>query len=285
MIVNETYRNGAGQGALDVICLAATCQRFFHIVAPLLDEIRAALSCNWGQCRIVCIGEYTQAGDIPPGMLTEEEEQEIEDKSVSPAPREKYAFLDLLGLREESAHGDHTAWSEFCAISDNCTGHVPRQISDADGHVCRRLLRPHYPTRTDWMVCNWSKFQYVQAQAIADLCGRPNAMQPFLHGCPVKLWHVVLSQICWSSEGCITMPDNSNGDLHRGPWAGDIFTITTLERLSSEEKARFEDVSVRVVHDLTEVFRSEYGTGDAKKWPVRGESARTVAKRTSNSSW
>ncbi|KAI0647201.1 hypothetical protein C8Q79DRAFT_958195 [Trametes meyenii] len=158
-----------------------------------------------------------------------------------------------------------------------CRKSPPRQFCEMDERICGSLLRPHYPAHTDWVVCNWNKFHYVRAQAIADLCERPNAIQPFLHGCPVKLWHVVLSQICWASEGCIAMPVNVNlnWDLHRGPWAGDVFTITTLERLSNEEKARFEDVSMRVVQDLTAVFRSEYGTGDAKKWPVRGESTRS----------
>ena len=114
--------------------------------------------------------------------------------------------------------------------------------------------------RKDWVLLNLSKMQYVTASAMATLSQRPDDVQPWLPYCRADLGHALLARICWSSEDCTGL-DRNPTRIDRGPWAGDRFCITTLDRLAKpkEGEAQWKDVSRAVVRDVKKIFQAIYG--------------------------
>lgn len=74
----------------------------------------------------------------------------------------------------------------------------------------------------------------------------------------VGLEHIILARVCWSTDPSVATP--YEGDLHRGVWAGDRFTITTLERLEVEVAdfgEVWKDASEDVIKELDAIFSAE----------------------------
>ncbi|KAI0375046.1 hypothetical protein BV20DRAFT_976969 [Pilatotrama ljubarskyi] len=262
MIVEEVYGHGTDDEVMDTLHMAASCKRLAQVAEPFLQEIRTRSACRWGKSRIVCIGEGATLARLPPRLLREAERQEIQSKKHDLPHRSKscsaFASLGLLGTEEGWL--DAPVGETGPADTSNA-GEDMSQLSEASKRICRTLMQAYYPSRRDWVVCNWTSGELVRAQAIADLCKQPNDEQPFLPGCAVKLSHVLLARICWTdTDECLGIPSVFNFKLHQGPWAGNRFTITTMERLSEDGKACWRDVSTEVVQEIRELFTSEgYG--------------------------
>ncbi len=134
-ILDETTESFA-TNLLSCICLAVGCKRLLtvgkrHIMEGLLEHHATA-----AQCRLVCLGESTDATDqAPPGMLTEEELKEIaatkipgeDDKWAIAARNEEGADPNLILERclyqfatEFYEHAGDATWQRNCALSDKC---------------------------------------------------------------------------------------------------------------------------------------------------------------------
>lgn len=76
--------------------------------------------------------------------------------------------------------------------------------------------------------------------------------------------HVVLSRMCWSSDGCVSMCEHRNID--RGVWAGHSFDIITetqhLEETRRTQEQEWKDVSEEVAQEIAIIWEYEYG----KNW-------------------
>ena len=64
--------------------------------------------------------------------------------------------------------------------------------------------------------------------------GKPFDAQLFLPGCRFNLEHALLARITWSSDDPSSLHANTN--QHRGPWAGDRFCISTLDKPDPRSK-------------------------------------------------
>ena len=81
------------------------------------------------------------------------------------------------------------------------------------------------------------------------------------------LGHALLSMICWSSDGSISM--EYEGDLHRGEWVGDRFEVGSMDDLrEAKDFADWVDVSKKVVKILDKIWKSELGHDWFKRKPV-----------------
>ncbi len=136
-----------------------------------------------------------------------------------------------------------------------------RELEGRDLKMFHLVMTQIFPThRKDWALVNLSKMEYVTASAMATLSQHANDVQPWLPYCRADLGHALLARICWASEDCTGLERNPTR-VDRGPWAGDRFCITTLDRLAkpSRGEPQWKDVSRPVVRDVRKIFETMYG--------------------------
>ncbi|KAF9814071.1 hypothetical protein IEO21_05311 [Rhodonia placenta] len=129
-------------------------------------------------------------------------------------------------------------------------------IPPAEERRCR-LVAQECPNWTEgpetdrhkWALCNFSKHEYVRADATAALNDQSN-MGPFIEADP-GLGGVLLSLKYWSSD--ISTATDGQADLHRGPWAGDRLAITALPMESEEWK----DITNPVLRQLAAIHNAD----------------------------
>ena len=254
-----------GAGEMAIYCLALTCRLFFRLTKNYVRVWSLGRTTRWMGGRLVCMGKRTRTKDLPGGMLRPEEHQHMLRSLDDPRRRyptgrlgEKYADLTLI---------DHIAWRTVSVIT--WRKQVSASLSELQESTMRRLpredaetlvdyLTPYYAPRDDWVLYNKDTREYVRARAVAELCGQPDAEQPFLATCAVNLGDVLLSRICWSSERPpnITVAGRVH-EVHRGVWAGNRFRISTMERLGS---LLGRDVSAEVVGEMEAVWKGWHGS-------------------------
>ncbi|KAI0719355.1 hypothetical protein C8T65DRAFT_827087 [Cerioporus squamosus] len=246
----------------ELVILAVTCRRLFILSLKMLNSGRTQVSAPWADCRIVCAGEYAKLKDLPAALLKAGERAFIEakikeDEDLDDDDEASYGGLSRLGCEEgHPFRGAFTYRPEF----------LQKFKSEADREMFKIVASVTFPPgRTDWVLCNTNKKEYVRASALAELARKPKDAQPFLPHCRLDLGHALLTRICWSIEALPNTPPKMN--MHRGPWVGDRFCIITMDRLGGPqpgEESRWEwtDVSKAVVRDLVQVCRVMFG----KKW-------------------
>ncbi|KAF8577915.1 hypothetical protein K439DRAFT_1664000 [Ramaria rubella] len=123
------------------------------------------------------------------------------------------------------------------------------------------------PNNLTWTLRNMSKKEYVTANRISQITkdftkGGCYNDGPYIDG--IGLGHVLLSQICWSSDPSKAMDDSLDDiNLTRGRWAGDRFDITSQPVPSDEG---WKDVSEDMVRIIEIIWDSEYGDSWEIPW-------------------
>ncbi|TFK92693.1 hypothetical protein K466DRAFT_206632 [Polyporus arcularius HHB13444] len=246
----------------DVVILAVTCQRLFYLLRKLIDQGRAQLSAPWGGGRILCVGGYAQYEDLPATLL-EAGERAIIEKAIGKYPGEDPGCGGLDSLLDGKKCFTFRGAFTYCEWAD----FLRRFKSDADRKTFKMVASVTFPPeRTDWVLLNMVKNEYVRASALAELARKPNDQQPFLPHCRLDLGHALLTRICWSSVELPNTPPKMK--MHRGAWVGDRFCITTMDHLcGSDPEWEGKDVSKEVVRDLVAVCRKMFG----KEWLAQVE--------------
>lgn len=111
-------------------------------------------------------------------------------------------------------------------------------------------IAPYYgPPSGEWVLCNLSKREYIRERAARDDSGELIRWD---------LGRVLLPRICWSSVP-IGIAGNGSSPPRRGPWAGDRFEITTIERL--QEPNDWKDISEEVVQEFITFWHKQAAAG------------------------
>ena len=71
----------------------------------------------------------------------------------------------------------------------------------------------------------------------------------------IDLGRALLSRICWSSDGISGM--SYEGELHRGPWAGERFEVTTADKL--QVGVKWKHITGEAIDALRKIWKSEFG--------------------------
>ncbi|RDX57215.1 hypothetical protein OH76DRAFT_1394999 [Lentinus brumalis] len=241
----------------ETLILAVTCQRLFYLLLKLINQARVQVSAPWAGNRILCVGEYAQYEDLPATLLKAGERAIIDAEIKTRGSR--YGGLRLLGCEENIPfRGAFSYLADF----------LRKFKSDADRKTFKLVASVTFPPeRTDWVLCNTVKREYVRASALAELARKPNDQQPFLPHCRLDLGHALLTRICWSNVELPNTPPRMK--MHRGPWVGDRFRITTMDRLpsGSNPESEWKDISKEVVRELVAVCRKRFG----KEWLAQVE--------------
>ncbi|KAJ7510682.1 hypothetical protein B0H11DRAFT_1700958, partial [Mycena galericulata] len=252
----------------DVICLGLTCQTLWNIGLQRMEwQVRAlADEHSWVGDRIICVGDYLKGGDVPGGLLTDEEIAELTDPtSETSIPDAPLVPASLYRLKcWYASHEDATlvlsgfitnilgdlAWSttrrprlrraEVVIFSQLCNQYAWKNERATEWKVLRNLSRHMYVT-------DYALVEFKKNTTIAGIA-------------PVWLGHLALIRICWSSDPSASMADEI--DISRGIWAGDRFDIITVDEFidelqNSPEPVTWTDVSEEVIKEVETIWRSE----------------------------
>ncbi|KAI0058875.1 hypothetical protein BV25DRAFT_1829624 [Artomyces pyxidatus] len=200
-----------------------------------------ALLCTLGQRRLEELRSSArpQNRDLPPGLLTAKEFREAE----AWAPEELGGESSLFSVASRAYDRGGFRFPDSSDLLHTFRAAVPRaELGKFEEMAC---IRPTYAEEKDWVLCNLSKKEY--------LTGLP-ANGPYVQG-KTGLGAAVVSQIGWSSDASCGFKHDAH--FHKGPWAGDRFKITTMDRFPDVES--WKDASERVVSEIAQIWEGEHG--------------------------
>ncbi|KAJ2680882.1 hypothetical protein GGI25_000186 [Coemansia spiralis] len=184
---------------------------------------------SWAGKRIICAGDYIR--DYPDGLLTEQDKIDMADLNLY---EYAHGFECPLKLFDPHNHGKISTEyyrRAYCSVEKSPIG----------SRLLDELLpnnQPLYARENNYILLNMTTNEYVCASGIPDS-----------HSNVFSLGHIVLLQTCWSSDYSMSIR-HSVVDLHRGPWAGHCFKITSVEDIDSTST----DVSKSVIKKIAQVF-------------------------------
>jgi hypothetical protein len=245
-------------GIKDVLSLSLTNRYFWSVGRRHIQTYFMSFLGPWTGESIICVGDYVEAGDHPPGLFTEDERSELQqllDEEGQPM-----MLLDYTHEYTEIDVSLPTTLLRQLLSKDYCKHYYG--MSDSDRSEIIETVRPEssqfYPGDVPWILRNLTTQEYVRSDVIA--------LKPeHIHGPNIEFLgfgEVVLSRICWSSDPSVNMA--YNGNIHRGVWAGHRFDITTRARHEQDVKEEWKDVSEEVAREIASIWESEYG-GDWRR--------------------
>ncbi|KAJ7162920.1 hypothetical protein C8R46DRAFT_1352757 [Mycena filopes] len=238
----------------DVLCFSVTCQTLWAIGRDhIYRHITARVAPHsWVGDRILCVGDYLQNADIPVGILTPEEQNDLlwdGDDEEDGGTLYEYPF-EQISFRGPQIWGDshrrlgyHTF--ETMVFFKLCMLDIPEPSPPPSLVVLRNL----------------SQQQYVRESALLALkakhadSGR-ELRRKLAH---VGLGEILMTRICLSSDPSASLV--WDGAIHRGVWAGDRFdTVDEEEFLRGDIDGAWTDVSGEVLGDLEAIWAAEFGS-------------------------
>ncbi|KAH9838555.1 uncharacterized protein C8Q71DRAFT_906341 [Rhodofomes roseus] len=222
----------------------------------LYDELLSYYA-PWYLERIICVGDYLQGDDLPPDILKEDEKESLsgdisdtdsDDDSKYGCPSRLYRAADAETNRSSRTIGH---WRKRFAAKGKLSKAERRELED--------LIRADFSwdgrQETEWILCNWTRAEYVRTGGVARLTGS-DIDGPWTSADP-GLGHVLLTQICWSSDDSTSV--DYRGPLHRGRWAGHYIAITTMDQLTENvrfaDKGNWVDITEEAVAQVLEIWQ------------------------------
>ncbi|KAL7894799.1 hypothetical protein HDV64DRAFT_258513 [Trichoderma sp. TUCIM 5745] len=259
----------------DIICLGLTTRYFWAFAREYLHDYYTPFLGRWAGENIVCVGDYVERGDFPPGLFSVEEANDLRQKTFEEPfdeddddddddydlppvfhPKEPFTLYHFTSPTISDMEKRLNLWSMSSDIHLLC-----RERSIYDDAAFRLTSSEmlitestYFPRDQPWILRNLTTKEYVRSEAIAL---RPE----YIRGPDIDVLgfgEVVLSRICWSTSDSVSMADTSN--ISRGVWAGHRFDITTVARHRDETKeADWRDVSQEVASEIAGIWESNYG--------------------------
>ncbi|KAJ7092940.1 hypothetical protein B0H15DRAFT_833021 [Mycena belliarum] len=208
---------------VDAICLGLTCQTLWNIgrrrMEKEMQELATLLS--WAGDRLICVGDYLEDGDMPPGLLTADEEAEFLDPLTDAFwhrdDEVAVASTKVPSLHRLNAIG-RMMWTPHRASRCITLGdfEVAEQLFDQCAWNIQHLTR----NKQLRVLRNLSRRQVVFEADLFELRKQPNMGECWFT-------NLVLMKICWSSDYTANIRGQEYLKIHRGDWAGDRFDIVT----------------------------------------------------------
>ncbi|KZT66186.1 hypothetical protein DAEQUDRAFT_813725 [Daedalea quercina L-15889] len=250
---------------VDAVYLALTNSFLRAIGQNHIYDVMFPFFCPWYLERVICVGDYLKGNDLPPDILKEDEKAELEGDL--PHDDESGEHGARLYNANDTWFNDSAAQSFWREKFMNRNRKTPR-MSRAERAEFDALAEPDFSwdgrPETEWILCNWTRAEYVRVSGVAALTDSP-CKGPWTNKC-LGLGHVLLTQICWSSDPSASM--YYQGPITRGAWAGHYFAITTVDQLTEhpEFKAKkdWTDVTEKVTKQVLEIWRADWPEGLAK---------------------
>ncbi|KAG6122293.1 hypothetical protein E4U13_002706 [Claviceps humidiphila] len=243
-----------------VIFLGVTNRYFWSIAREyVVRDFMKSLGV-WAGQQLITVGDYLNIDDYPPDLFATEEdkenllgrrpENEVDQLPVGQRRVDLYAIVcsfrrEVPGAMTRFCDGDSTILSAL--LRDPCYRTVSNEI---------HMQRDHfYPRDEVWILRNLTTHQYVRREPLELEPGLAHG--PFVRG--IGFGSIVLSRISWSTDASVTMRDPT-GRIHRAPWAGHRFDITTMtrhEKLTAGQN--WTDVTEELVEEVTAIWSADLG--------------------------
>lgn len=185
--------------------------------------------------------DYARNEDMPPGVLTKEELQELEELKVEVEEHEGWSNLDTLVNRKfrGAARVVRSHRPDYLVL-DGLSRFEKRQ------YFTMSKARMSESSEVEWVLCNLTKREFIRESTV------------WAHGAekPIGFGEFLLARICWSSDPSCAM--SYKGHIHRGVWAGDRFEITTMDRMKTGE-GEWKDVGDQAGKETADIGDSEHG--------------------------
>ncbi|KAI5894865.1 uncharacterized protein SCHCODRAFT_02571716 [Schizophyllum commune H4-8] len=208
--------------------------------------------------RLICVGDYTEPDDIPPGLqLTEEEKEELDGTVEDEDDGEEYcATLSNIpseGSIErrdlESVLFGESRWKWHVYYIPGLTG------------VMHKLI-PTRPSEVDptLVLRNLSKRQYVRGEAMKEFSQTVIPGRNGSEGMVPCLADAIMPRVCWASDGSTSLNYEGPLQVHRGVWAGNRFDIVPQSIFMAECKDSdqpWTDVSAEVIAEVEAIWVAE----------------------------
>ncbi|KAF8059622.1 hypothetical protein FPV67DRAFT_1674905 [Lyophyllum atratum] len=270
----------------EMICFVLTCQRYFEIGRPILEaRLEELLTCSWAGNRLICIGDYAVANDFPEGMLTEDEQELIDEEfddcdagDVDTLIYEQLRFVQNLqpdwDLNQKrtifNPKGMKLLYHFMFLREKNPSPNSGRpRVGSGDGRrdvqVIERLTKvtPRaFPDRTQlpetygsYVLRNLTTKEYIRGDAVREAWNTPN--MPYLRA--LRFMHLLILRITWSSEMSLSVAYEGPIQVHRGVWAGHRFDFSDIKTVQDGEGAigDWKDVSKVAIDELVAIFERE----------------------------
>ncbi|KAL1746819.1 hypothetical protein HDZ31DRAFT_33386 [Schizophyllum fasciatum] len=232
-----------------LVSLSVTCCAMWEIGIRHLHKyfvkVRAKRSSSGH--RLLCLGDYTDAGDLPPHLqLTKAEKRKFASSAEHTLCdlTDKFRWMGRDDLRSNLIYGSGRRLHREQAVSDILEELLPREERMPPDDVL--VLR------------NLSKRVYVSGKAVAAFNARMGKKYE-CYGSMACLGSAALVRICWSSSSSTNTP--YRGPLHRGVWAGDRFDIVSEEMFEHErgddQPQPWADVSKEVLAEFKAIWVAE----------------------------
>ncbi|OJT12639.1 hypothetical protein TRAPUB_10805 [Trametes pubescens] len=240
----------------DRVYLAITCKKLLAtaVRSHLFEYCRDNHAAGWAGCRIVCLGSYARLEEVPETLFRPDLKARIranlEQRGLG--SETSYAGIDSICLDDATERG-----ALYHGLHPDEHRPYATKLPMADRRLFVAAWGMTYPARDDWALFNTTKREYVRAGALAELCGKPDDVQPFLRSCAIDLGTALCTRFCYSSrsDSGNVLSDKPVG-LDHGKWVGDRFVISTLERAKKLDE--WKDVTDEVIADIKTVYESKY---------------------------
>lgn len=232
-------------------------------------------------CRLICIGSYCKYADLLSTLFSDTEKDTIEgriaadeDPNTMETTRASVA-LRYLGrskhyfkadsesdVKSHLRHGVFPSLHPYphllAARPDLPETHwlaigapaLPEHtdVDAADMQRCIDVLAVSYPERDDWVVAKVS---------LGESCVRARCTRSTRTSSSGGIRSARSTSATSSCRAYVVSPDPEIRMDYEGPWAGDLFRITTLDRLPVPERASaWTDVTAAVCEELTAIWAS-----------------------------
>ncbi|KAG5975024.1 hypothetical protein E4U56_003991 [Claviceps arundinis] len=248
-----------------VIFLGGTNRYFWSIAKEYVVRDFMKFLGVWAGQQLITVGDYLDIDDYPPDLFAtekdkenllkrrpEDEKYEDEVDKLQGGQRTVHLCDRIVTFENEypeamSRFGDQDSTILATLVQDPCYRTVSNEI-----HMQRDDF---YPRDEVWILRNLTTRQYVRREPLELQPGLAHG--PFVRG--IGFGCVVLSRISWSSDSSVSMRDPT-GRIHRAPWAGHRFDITTMtrhEKLTAGQN--WTDVTDELVEEVTAIWSADLG--------------------------
>ncbi|KAI5894864.1 uncharacterized protein SCHCODRAFT_02617963 [Schizophyllum commune H4-8] len=243
----------------DILCFAATCLTLWPIAATHLrrrfQQVQARRTSY--SHRLVCLGDYTHADDLPPGLhLSKEERRESFGGDLYVSAFDHYASRGTIFGTDDGV------FSSMIGALYRRFDYWDREAQAIESELRRCLPKEaRFPQSDVGLVLrNLSQHAFVRGSALAAF----NNEMPEHYEIKGRtqlpcLGNAALARICWSSYPSTGTP--YDGPLHRGVWAGDRFDVVDEEAFEREREAEsgkpWEDATDEVLAELKAMWIAE----------------------------
>ncbi|KAG6876801.1 hypothetical protein C0993_000355 [Termitomyces sp. T159_Od127] len=257
---------------LDLISLMVTCQRYWEFGRRHLERvIEDSIVVSWDGDRLIFLGgNTTELEDLPQGMLTDSEVENIRSYSdeyglsledalpIIQTRCRKLSSTTMDCMRPISSTSDFV--SQFHLSSyDSETGlfRYGREIYKIlEKLILIKDLDPADFFDGHMVFRNLTTKEYVRGDGITKAWDIPD--KPWLK--KMRFEHVLYIRTTWSSDPTLSCLYDGPLQIHQGIWAGHRFDVTRIGRVVDEAGVAvdgWKDVTKEVINEVMEIWEPE----------------------------